>query len=48
MQSKKREVLGEVLSEVFGKHLTREKPFKKRGFGRKSEVVRSFFDFSFF
>ena len=42
-----REVLGEVLSDLFAKHLPPEKSFKQRGFERKSEVVRCFFDFLF-
>jgi|GEM_PF-2080252 len=42
---RKREVLSEVLSEVFEKHLTLENPCKQREFERKSEVVRSFFKF---
>ena len=46
MQNKMREVLGEVLSDLFAKHLPPEKPFKQRGFERKSEVVRSFLKFS--
>ena len=48
MQNKMREVLGEVLSDLFAKHLPPEKSFKQSGFERKSEVVRCFFDFSFF
>ena len=48
MQNKMREVLGEVLSDLFAKHLPPEKPFKQRGFERKSEVVRCFFVFLFF
>ena len=48
MQNKIREVLGEVLSDLFTKHLPREKPCKQKSFGRKSEVVRCFFDFPFF
>ena len=48
MQNKMREVLGEVLSDLFAKHLPREKPCKQRRFGRKSEVGRCFFDFPFF
>ena len=43
-----RDVLGEVLSDLFAKHLPLEKPCKQRGFERKSEVVRCFFDFLFF
>jgi hypothetical protein len=43
-----REVLGEVLSDLFAKHLTRDKPCKQQGYGRKSEVGRCFFDFLFF
>ena len=46
MQNKMREVLGEVLSDLFAKHLPREKPCKQREFGRKSEVGRSFGEFS--
>jgi hypothetical protein len=47
MQNKMREVLGEVLSDLFAEHLPPEKPFKQSGFERKSEVVRCFFDFLF-
>ena len=47
MHNKIREVLGEVLSDLFAEHLPPEKPCKQRGFERKSEVVRCFFDFSF-
>ena len=47
MQNKMREVLGEVLSDLFANHLPLEKPCKQRGFERKSEVVRCFFDFLF-
>ena len=39
---RKSDLLREVLSEVFGKHLTLRIPFKQRCFGWKSEVVRSF------
>ena len=35
-------------SDLFAKHLPCQKPCKQRGFGRKSEVVRCFFDFPFF
>ena len=45
---KMREVLGEVLSDLFAEHLPREKPCKQREFGRKSEVGRCFFDFPLF
>ena len=48
MQNKMREVLGEVLSDLFAKYLPSEKPCKQREFGRESEVVRCFFRFSFF
>ena len=48
MQNKMREVLGEVLSDLFAKHLPREKPCKQREFGRKSEVGRCFPDFLIF
>ena len=34
----------EVLSDLFAKHLPHEKPCKQRGSGRKSEVVRCFFE----
>ena len=47
MHNKIREVLGEVLRDLFAEHLPLEKPFKQRGFERKSEVVRCFFDFLF-
>ena len=47
MQNKMREVLGEVLSDLFAEHLPPEKPFKQRHFKQKSEVVRCFFDFLF-
>ena len=47
MQNKKREVLGEVLSDIFAKHLPCENHCKQSGFDRKSEVVRCFFDFLF-
>ena len=39
---RKSDLLREVLSEVFGKHLTLRIPCKQRCFGWKSEVVRSF------
>ena len=39
---RKSDLLREVLSEVFGKHLTLWIPCKQRCFGWKSEVVRSF------
>ena len=42
-----REVLGEVLSDLFAKHLPPEKSFKQSGFERKSEVVRCFSIFLF-
>ena len=42
-----REVLGEVLSDLFTKHLPREKSSNQRDFERKSEVVRSFLVFLF-
>ena len=45
MQNKMREVLGEVLSDLFAKYLPSEKPCKQREFGRKSEVGRCFSDF---
>ena len=35
MQNKMREVLGEVLSDLFAKHLPREKPCKQRRFIQK-------------
>ena len=38
----KSEVLSEVLSEVFAKHLTLQNPFLQRHFRRKSEVLRCF------
>ena len=40
---RKSDLLSEVLSEVFGKHLTLRIPCKQRCFGWKSEVVRSFY-----
>ena len=43
-----REVLGEVLSDLFTKHLPREKSSNQRDFERESEVVRSFSRFLFF
>ena len=42
-----REVLGEVLSDLFTKHLPREKSSNQRDFERESEVVRSFLVFFF-
>ena len=42
----KSDLLSEVLSEVFGKHLTLWNPSKQRHFKQKSEVVRSFLKFS--
>ncbi len=39
---RKSDLLSEVLSEVFGKHLTLWNPSKQRLFRQKSEVVRSF------
>ena len=42
----KSDLLSEVLSEVFGKHLTLWNPSKQRRFRQKSEVVRSFLKFS--
>ena len=42
-----REVLGEVLSDLFTKHLPREKSSNQRDFERESEVVRSFSRFLF-
>ena len=42
-----REVLGDVLSDLFAEHLPPEKPFKQSGFERKSEVVRCFSIFFF-
>ena len=47
MQNKMREVLGEVLSDLFAEHLPPEKSFKQSGFERKSEVVRFFSIFLF-
>ena len=45
---RKSDLLSEVLSEVFGKHLTLRIPCKQRCFGWKSEVVRSFCKLLFF
>jgi hypothetical protein len=42
----KSDLLSEVLSEVFGKHLTLWTTSKQRHFREKSEVVRSFLKFS--
>ena len=42
----KSDLLSEVLSEVFGKHLTLWTLSKQRLFRQKSEVVRSFLKFS--
>ena len=42
----KSDLLSEVLSEVFAKHLTLWTPSKQRHFRQKSEVVRSFGEFS--
>ena len=42
----KSDLLSEVLSEVFGKHLTLWTSSKQRRFGRESEVGRSFLKFS--
>ena len=39
--------MSEVVSEVFGKDLTLGNPSKYWHRGRKSEVVRSFFEISF-
>jgi hypothetical protein len=41
-REEKSDLLSEVLSEVFGKHLTLWNPSKQRHLKQKSEVVRSF------